>query len=146
MEFLIDPRKPSKAAHIWTGTDTACRMCSTGGLNRKKYTIASDRGERRICTMCEAKSGGSSSPSRKSHTGRLEQCSRGIPASNAKQSSGHPDWWPDRPAPQAAHDQFKLGEITEADYCWLIGKDDDEHEQNEWRHRRNKRERGGWVR
>ena len=61
-------------------------------------------------------------------------------------STRHPAWRPDRPAPQAVHDQFKRGEITEADYRWLIGKNDDEHEQNECRHRRNKRERGGWVR
>jgi len=47
---------------------------------------------------------------------------------------------PDRPAPQCVHDQFKRGEITEADYRWLCGHDDDEHDQNEWRHRRNLRE------
>ena len=52
---------------------------------------------------------------------------------------------PDRPAPQSVHDQEQRGELTHEDYRWLLGHDDEEAEQNEWRHARNKRERRGWV-
>jgi hypothetical protein len=41
-----------KAAHIWTGRDTLCRMASTGGLNRKRYEVSDDPGERFICQIC----------------------------------------------------------------------------------------------
>ena len=37
--FLVRRNKP-RVAHIWTGDDTACRMYSTGGLEKLKYVVA----------------------------------------------------------------------------------------------------------
>jgi len=33
----IAMRESAKRAHVWTGTDTVCRMASTGGLNLRKF-------------------------------------------------------------------------------------------------------------
>lgn len=45
-------RHPDGAAHIWDDGDTYCRQYSTGGLNPKRYHVHADRGNRRICKMC----------------------------------------------------------------------------------------------
>jgi hypothetical protein len=64
MEYLIrarGKRSANAAAHLWDGKDTVCRMASTGGLGRnwgKKYTIVEDRGNHRICSMCQTVSTG----------------------------------------------------------------------------------------
>jgi len=53
---------PKGAAHIWTGTDTACRMWSTGGLQHSKrwdYYIAPPV---RICTLCHPEKHGIEQP------------------------------------------------------------------------------------
>jgi hypothetical protein len=50
---LIRKHKP-RVAHIWLGSDTACRMASTGGLNRRKYEIVSAAPRLPICTMCRS--------------------------------------------------------------------------------------------
>ena len=54
MKYLIRKKGEKKAAHIWTGTDTSCRMWSTGGLNRvtKKWLLADDTQGLEVCTMC----------------------------------------------------------------------------------------------
>ena len=39
--------------HMWKGTDTVCRMASTGGLNLEKYSSADPSVERgSICKLC----------------------------------------------------------------------------------------------
>jgi len=49
-------RRPA-VAHLWDGTDTACRMWSTGGIRAKKrYRVSGDPEGRPICTMCAAPS------------------------------------------------------------------------------------------
>ena len=50
--YLVRKRKP-RVAHIWIGTDTACRMYSTGGLAKKKYMVAYGPTSLAICTMCD---------------------------------------------------------------------------------------------
>jgi hypothetical protein len=51
--FLIRDSGKSKAAHIWTGSDTACRMWSTGGLKKRRgYSIWSHPDGHSICHMC----------------------------------------------------------------------------------------------
>lgn len=44
--------KRSAAAHIWTGSDTACRMYSTGGI-RQNGKVHDSHGARRVCNMCQ---------------------------------------------------------------------------------------------
>jgi hypothetical protein len=39
-------------AHIWTGNDTVCRMCSTGGLKRKNYIVVNEKSGREVCSIC----------------------------------------------------------------------------------------------
>jgi len=51
-KFLIR-KKGNVVAHHWTGTDTYCRMASTGGLNKKKYEVHTTDKGRKICTMCK---------------------------------------------------------------------------------------------
>ncbi len=59
-EFLIRTKNRSGAraartirvAHVWTGADTACRMFSTGGMNRANYERSADRRGLPICLMC----------------------------------------------------------------------------------------------
>lgn len=45
-------RKLNGAAHLWDDDDTYCRMYSTGGLKKDKYQVHAERGNRRICNMC----------------------------------------------------------------------------------------------
>jgi len=56
MEILVNKRKRSPIAHLWTGYDTACRQWSTGGIKAKKqYAVLPDNsGHFQICTMCAA--------------------------------------------------------------------------------------------
>lgn len=54
MKFFIK-NKGKARAHLWTGTDTVCRMYSTGGLGRKadkRYSVQESTRGRYICTMC----------------------------------------------------------------------------------------------
>jgi hypothetical protein len=50
--WLIRKKGAKVAAHIWTGTDTACRMYSTGGLRKNRYVVVNDKGNHEICYMC----------------------------------------------------------------------------------------------
>lgn len=52
MEYLL-AKKISKSAHIWMGTDTACRMFSTGGLRKKNYHVEASAGMRSLCKICD---------------------------------------------------------------------------------------------
>lgn len=44
-------KKNAKTAHIWTGYDTACRMYSTGGLQKKAYAVVNES-DLPACSMC----------------------------------------------------------------------------------------------
>lgn len=46
-------RKNGGVAHYWNGVDTVCKMYSTGGLRKKKYTVCESTLGRKICTMCQ---------------------------------------------------------------------------------------------
>jgi hypothetical protein len=57
--YLVNLLKKDNAAHIWDGSDTACRMFSTGGLGKlvgrkgkKKFDTTTDLGGRSICLNC----------------------------------------------------------------------------------------------
>lgn len=51
--FLIRDKHPSASAHYWDGRDTACKMWSTGGLNKnRKWAVHATPGNHPICTMC----------------------------------------------------------------------------------------------
>lgn len=41
--------------HVWTGSDTLCRMNSTGGLNLSHYMPYEQIGERKVCALCREK-------------------------------------------------------------------------------------------
>lgn len=47
-------RQPRPAvAHLWHGTDTLCRMWSTGGITKeKRYRVSDSPEDRPICQMC----------------------------------------------------------------------------------------------
>lgn len=51
-EYLIRDKGNVKAAHIWNGSDTLCRMWSTGGMN-KSYGIYKTPEGHEICQMCK---------------------------------------------------------------------------------------------
>lgn len=48
-------KKPGGKAHFWEGTDTRCRMASTGGLSMRKYVVTEHPNGRPICHMCNLK-------------------------------------------------------------------------------------------
>lgn len=50
--FLIRNEGKKSKAHIWLGHDTVCRMWSTEGLKKSRYSVRETRGEREICHMC----------------------------------------------------------------------------------------------
>lgn len=53
MEYLIRDQGTKNSAHFWIGTDTACKMWTTGGMNqRRKWSVHSDPGTHPICQMC----------------------------------------------------------------------------------------------
>lgn len=54
MKYLIRLKKGKARAHLWNGTDTVCRMWSTGGLKARKQFLVCDTSEnRKICHMCQ---------------------------------------------------------------------------------------------
>lgn len=53
--WLVRKRGTKAKAHVWTGTDTACRMASTGGLKLNRFDVREDRGDYEICHMCKEK-------------------------------------------------------------------------------------------
>ena len=43
-----------RVAHMWTGSDTACRQYSTGGIkNPHHYTVADTPDGRQVCKNCQ---------------------------------------------------------------------------------------------
>jgi len=55
MKYLIRLKKNKARAHLWNGSDTVCRMWSTGGLRAKKQFVVCDTSEgRKICHMCQS--------------------------------------------------------------------------------------------
>ena len=53
LKYLIRKTGTKQKAHIWLGSDTACRMWSTGGLRRDRYEVRDDRGNHAVCHMCK---------------------------------------------------------------------------------------------
>jgi len=53
MQYFYNAKKKSTAAHIWTGSDTACTMLSAGGIHPGKKVVHADAGSRKICAMCQ---------------------------------------------------------------------------------------------
>ena len=51
-QYLLNPKKKKSAAHIWIGSDTACRMYSTGGMVKTKQEVFSQTFGKPICLMC----------------------------------------------------------------------------------------------
>jgi len=59
MQYLINKNKEDGKAHIWDwgldgDGDTFCKMYSTGGLAKKKYTVVNELGDREVCSLCRA--------------------------------------------------------------------------------------------
>jgi hypothetical protein len=54
MRYLVPRLLGKKRAHIWTGSDTACRMASTGGIPtfRSKYRVCDYPGSFQVCQLC----------------------------------------------------------------------------------------------
>jgi hypothetical protein len=53
MKYLISRKgKKTKAAHLWDGEDTQCRMFSTGHWNLKGFIISDSNYGLKICNMC----------------------------------------------------------------------------------------------
>ena len=50
--YLIANKK-ARVAHLWTGSDTVCRMFSTGGMKKKGYEVFPETGGLPICSLCE---------------------------------------------------------------------------------------------
>jgi len=50
MKYL-EKKKSKSVSHIWTGTDSVCRMYSTGGLLKEKYHVV-DKPKNKVCFMC----------------------------------------------------------------------------------------------
>lgn len=51
-QYLLNPKKKKSAAHIWVGSDTACRMYSTGGMVKIKQKVFNQPLGKPICLMC----------------------------------------------------------------------------------------------
>ena len=44
-----------QVAHYWNGSDTLCRLYSTGGMAKGKYEVVDKIGDLPICTMCKTR-------------------------------------------------------------------------------------------
>lgn len=61
MLYLVNTSTSSKS-HIWNGTDSLCRMWSTGGLSRSSYSLFNDPGANGVCKICLPTSGQCEAP------------------------------------------------------------------------------------
>lgn len=52
-EMFLVRKKKAKTSHIWEGDDTACRMASTGGLDRSRYRVVDTSLGLPMCFMCK---------------------------------------------------------------------------------------------
>jgi hypothetical protein len=50
--YLIANKK-ARVSHLWNGTDTVCRLFSTGGMKKKGYEVFPETGGLPICSLCE---------------------------------------------------------------------------------------------
>ena len=53
--FFYNGESARKLAHIWTGSDTACHMWSSGGIARNKgqWQVFATADGKRICNQCQ---------------------------------------------------------------------------------------------
>src|SRR5271166_5532841 len=57
--YLVKNHGKKTRAHYWTGSDTVCRMWSTGGLRDKsRYSVTSDDAGLPVCQLCQNQAGG----------------------------------------------------------------------------------------
>ncbi len=52
MKYLIRNTKKSKVYHLWNGSDTVCKLWSTGGMNQSRYIQSDDNCGLALCQMC----------------------------------------------------------------------------------------------
>jgi hypothetical protein len=52
MVYLVSPNRKGTAAHVWWGTDTMCKMLSSGGMQERDRILTVDSMGRRLCHMC----------------------------------------------------------------------------------------------
>lgn len=50
--YLLNPNKRKSTAHLWTGSNTVCRMYGSGGMNKRKQRLSATAMGKPICTMC----------------------------------------------------------------------------------------------
>ena len=51
--YLLNPKKKKSVAHLWTGTDTVCRMFGTNGMKKNRQVLSVDTKGKPVCHMCE---------------------------------------------------------------------------------------------
>jgi hypothetical protein len=54
MKYLYNELKPMGKYHLWNGSDTSCRMWSTGGLKQSRpgWVFVEKKPERDFSQMC----------------------------------------------------------------------------------------------
>jgi hypothetical protein len=57
MSYLHKPLSTGSAYHLFDGTDTMCRMWSTGGFKKAKYRVTEEKPNKRLCHMCSVNLG-----------------------------------------------------------------------------------------
>lgn len=60
--YLLNPNKHKSAAHLWTGSNTVCKMYGSGGMNKRRQKVSVITLGKPICTMCLAVNGRSKKP------------------------------------------------------------------------------------
>jgi hypothetical protein len=66
--WLIRKTGLKARADIWDGSDSACRMYSTGGIrNKSRYAVREERGDHAVCYMRQSVSGVTAGRSATSH-------------------------------------------------------------------------------
>lgn len=54
-KYIVKRNKPTHKAHIFDGSDTLCRLLSTGGMGVVRgYEVVTELGDRELCKMCYA--------------------------------------------------------------------------------------------
>lgn len=56
-KYLVRVSKKGPSAHVWTGSDTACRMWLSGGLLGRGVRLAGSQMGHRLCKLCAEASG-----------------------------------------------------------------------------------------
>lgn len=51
MLYLVNTSKSSKS-HFWDGTDSYCRMWSTGGIIQASYSLSAEPSTQGVCKLC----------------------------------------------------------------------------------------------